>query len=81
MMSIAVGKKKSGSAEGEPKPRVRRTAPIQVSTDLARMAAVVASHDRITQAELLEPLLRPFLLAQYARVRESIDRELDEQKP
>ena len=58
----------------------RRTAPVQVEKDLARMAAVIASHDGITQSDLVSPLLRPFLEGEYARVQESIRRELQGKK-
>lgn len=58
----------------------RKTAPVQVMKDLARMAAVVASHRGISQGELLDPVIRPFLLAQYAAVRAAMDQELADQK-
>jgi hypothetical protein len=58
----------------------RRTAPVQVEKDLARMAAVIASHRGITQADLCSPVLRPFLIAQYRLVQQEIGRELKEQE-
>ena len=75
-MSTTMSKKKSGEADDR---SGRRTAPIQVEKDLARMAAVIASHDGITQADLVSPVLRPFLLGQYARVKQAIDNELKSQ--
>ncbi len=56
--------------------RTRKSAPIQVERDLARMAAVIASHDGITQSDLISPHLRPFLLTHYRRVQQAIHAEL-----
>ena len=58
----------------------RRTAPVQVEKDLAHMAAVIASHDGITQSDLVSPLLRPFLEGEYARVSEEIQRNVKAKK-
>ncbi len=55
----------------------RKTAPVQVEKDLARMCAVIASHDGITQSELISAHLRPFLLMHYERVQKAIRAELD----
>lgn len=57
----------------------RKTAPIQVEKELARWAAVVASYDQITQAELVSDHLRPFLKAHFERVQAAMRRELDSQ--
>lgn len=77
---IAVAKSKKDDSPKESENRTgRTTAPIQVPKDLARMAAVVAQFDGITQADLVGPVLRPFLLAQYARVQEAIRQELAKQ--
>lgn len=57
----------------------RRTAPIQVDRELARMAAVVAAHRGITAGELVNPVLRPYLLAQYKLTQKDITQELDQQ--
>ncbi len=54
----------------------RRTAAVQIELDLARMAAVVASHRGITQSAVVSPVLRDYLTAQYRLVKEEIDREL-----
>lgn len=67
----ADGDEKSDGADEGTK-RVRNTAPVQLKTDLARMAAVIASHDSITQAELLDAHLRPFLRMHYERVQKEI---------
>jgi hypothetical protein len=63
-MRTAVAKKRP-SEKGEDRSN-RKTAPIQVEKELARIAATVASHRGITQADLLSPVIRPFLLAQLA---------------
>lgn len=68
--------------EPKPKPKSgddrsnRRTAPVQVEKDLARMAAVIASHDGITQSDLVAPVLRPFLRMHYERVQKEIQAQL-----
>lgn len=59
----------------------RRTAPIQVERDLARMAAVIASHDGVTQSDVVSDHLRPFLTAHYERVMKAIGRELKGDPP
>ncbi len=54
----------------------RKSGPIQVEKDLARMAAVIAAHDNITQSELVSDHLRPFLITHYRRVQQAIREEL-----
>lgn len=54
----------------------RKTAPIQVDKELARMVAVIASHDGITQAELLRDHLRPFVKMHFERVQQQITKTL-----
>lgn len=54
----------------------RKTAPVQISTDLARIAAVVAAHDDISVGELLNGYLRPFLVREYERVQAEISARL-----
>lgn len=56
----------------------RKTAAVQIEKDLARMAAVIASHRGVTQSEVCSPVLRPHLLTQYRLVQEEISRELRE---
>lgn len=63
-----VKKKKKGTG--------RTTTAIQLDTDLVRMASVIASHRRITQSALIEPVLRNFLTAQYRLVKDEIGKEL-----
>lgn len=75
-----MAKKSEASAENGPG-RMRKSAPIQVERDLARMAAVIASHDGITQSDLISPHLRPFLLTHYRRVQQAIRDELKGSEP
>lgn len=56
----------------------RKTAPVQISTDLARMAAVIAAHDDISVGELLNGYLRPFLIDNYKRVQRQIGERVKE---
>lgn len=56
----------------------RKTAPVQVKKDVARWVAVVATHDGVTQADLLDPVLRQWALTNYRRVLGEMGRELDE---
>lgn len=43
----------------------RSTYPIQVPRDLADKIATIASHKRVTQAQLLDPILRAFVLTEF----------------
>lgn len=54
----------------------RKTAPIQVEKELARMAAVIASHDGITQSDLISPQIRQFLKTHYERVQKEIQERI-----
>jgi hypothetical protein len=77
---FAVAKQPKHENKPEPKKGDRRTAAVQVDKDLARMAAVVASYDGITQGDLCSPVLRPFLEAEFARVQEAMRRDVERQK-
>lgn len=68
------GEKDEGSKEDRSN---RKSAPIQVEKDLARMAAVVASFRGITQSELCSPALRPFLTTQYRLVQAEMGKEIE----
>jgi CHASE3 domain sensor protein len=72
---LAVAKKPKDEKEKDDR-RGRRTAPVQVDKDLARMCAVIASHDGVNQADVLRDVLRPFLEANYKRVQQAIEAEL-----
>lgn len=50
----------------------RKTAPIQVPKDLARMVATIAAHDQISQAEVIQPLIEQAVRTQYERVQREI---------
>lgn len=61
--------------------RVRKTAPIQVDADLARKVAVIASHRRKAASEIISPVIRDFVEAQYALVSSEIQKEVKARKP
>lgn len=70
---VAVAEKKpqakKDSREG------RKSAPVQIEKELAKMAAVIAAHDGVTLSDLLSPVLKQFLMTNYERVqREAADR-------
>lgn len=50
----------------------RKTAPVQIDRELARMAAVIAAHDDTTLSDLLKPVLAPFIRMHYERVQREI---------
>lgn len=75
MVSVLMPPKKTESKEV-----TRKTAAIQIEKDLARMAAVIASHRRMSQADLVSPVLRQFLTAQYAVVSAEIQKEVKERR-
>jgi hypothetical protein len=54
----------------------RKTTSVRIERDLARMAATVASHDGRAVADILSPQLRPWVVAQYQRVRDEMAAEL-----
>lgn len=46
----------------------RQTAPVQLPKELARMVATIASHDGISQGELITPILYGPIKMHYERV-------------
>lgn len=56
----------------------RKTAPVQVKKDVARWVAVVATHDGITQADLLDPVLRHWAITNYRRVLREMGKEIED---
>lgn len=76
-MSTLMAKKRQG--EGDEKPKDdrsnRKSAPIQVDKDLARMAAVLASYKRITVAALCSPMIRRALTAEWELFQEEIAKQ------
>lgn len=71
---IAVAKQKPKNADDR---SGRKSAPVQIEKELARMAAVIAAHDEVTMSDLLTPVLRQFILTNYERVRREIQARLD----
>ncbi len=69
--------KKTAPAADEPTPGGRRTAPVQVLKDVARMIAVVATHDGVSQADLVDPWIRQRAIMEYKRVSREIGREIE----
>ena len=72
-MDAVMAKKKD-----EPAPSGgRRTAPVQVMKDIARMIAVVATHDGVSQADLVDPWIRQRAIMEYKRVSREMGREIE----
>lgn len=78
-MGAAMAKKRPVEGEG-PKPKEdrsnRKSAPIQIDKDIARMAAMVATYRGVTLAELCSPALRPFITTQYRLVQLEMTKEI-----
>lgn len=55
----------------------RKSAPVQVKKDLAKMVAIIATHDDVTQADLLDPVLRQWAITNYRRVMREIGKEIE----
>ena len=79
-MSTLIMASKGKQTEGAGEERQRRTAAVQIEKDLARMIAVIASHDGITQSDLVSAHLRPFILTHYERVQQAIQKEIEATK-
>lgn len=58
----------------------RKSAPIHIEKELARMAAVIAANDEITISELLTPVVRQFIVTNYQRVQKEIQARIDRLK-
>jgi hypothetical protein len=56
----------------------RKTAPVQIERGLADMLATIATHERTTQAALLTPLIRQWIITNYARVQQEMGQRLKE---
>lgn len=59
------------TADAARKP-ARKTMPIQVASDIAHMAAVIAAHDAVSVGQLVNDFLRPFVEQHYRRVQQEI---------
>jgi len=63
-------RKKAPAGPGDdPARSKRKTAPIQVNAEITHMVSVICAHDKITQAELLDEFIRPFVEKHYRRVQ------------
>lgn len=65
------------SADKPPKAKGRKTAPIQVEVQLARWVAIIATHDGITQSELLSPIIKEPITHAYKRVQKEMGKEIE----
>jgi hypothetical protein len=83
-MSAVMAKKPKAAESGDESPKDdrsnRKSAPIQVEKELARMAAVIASYRGITQSELCSPAIRPFLMAEYRLIQEEMAKGLKDDR-
>lgn len=68
-------KPESGEPPAKKKPE-RKTAPVQIDAELARMAAVIAAHDKKNIADIISPLVRQWLLTNYERVQKEIQQRI-----
>lgn len=73
VMAKQTGKKSGGDA---PDGKGRKTAPVQVDKDLARMAATIAAHDGRTIADILSPLIKQWIMTNYERVQKEMQDRL-----
>ncbi len=74
----AVAKEKPKASD--PQRAGRKSAPIQIEKELARMAAVIAAHDDVTISDLLTPVVRQFIMTNYERVKREIQARIDRMK-
>lgn len=72
-------KGRSEFAESEKPERIRATTAVQVDADLAQMIRTIASHDGISQADVVRPALKSYIPAQMARVNAEITANLKRQ--
>jgi hypothetical protein len=82
---VLVGRDMAKKAAEVPRPEDdrsgRKTAPIQVEKELARMVAVIAAHRQISQGELISPVIRSFVVSEYRKTQAAMGRELDREPP
>ena len=78
-MSAGTMAKEKDKAKAEPEDRSgRKTAPVQIDKELARMLGTIAAHEGTTQAALLTPLIRQWIITNYERVRQEMGAKLKE---
>lgn len=58
----------------------RKSAPVQIERELARMAVVIAAHDEVTISDLLTPIVRQFIVTNYQRVQKEIQVRIERLK-
>lgn len=80
MKLVAKRKPKAGGDPDRPPEEKRKTAPVQIERELARMAAVICAHDDVTITEFLAPVLAPFIRMHYQRVQKEIEARVQQMK-
>jgi hypothetical protein len=73
---VTMPRPKPESGEPAKKKPERKTAPVQIDAELARMAAVIAAHDKKNIADIINPLIRQWLLTNYERVQKEIQQRI-----
>ena len=58
----------------------KKTETLRIFEDLVRMASVISTADKVSVAELLDPILRPFLTARYREVVTRLHEDLQDQE-
>ncbi len=75
---MAKGEKEKPAVEPVGEKKKRPTMPIQVETEIQEMLATIAAHDNKSVSELASPLLRQWVITNYARVQREIAARLRE---
>jgi hypothetical protein len=83
MGTVMAKRPKAGGGSEKPKDdrSNRKSAPIQIEKDVAKMAAMVATYRSITMSDLCTPVLRPFITMQYRLLQEEMARGLKDEQP
>lgn len=55
-----------------------KTEPVRLKADLVHKVQVICAHSKIAAADLLDPLVRPFVERRYKEVAKKISAEADE---
>ncbi len=56
------------------------TVAVRLNAELAQMANIICTHRNISISELLDPLIRPFLVAQFEVVAKELSQKVAEQR-
>lgn len=79
-----MGKKLDGQNLDRQKPKEdrsnRKSTAVSVAKDLARKIGVISQHRGISQSDLVSPVIREFIEAQYALVSAEIQQEVKDRK-